>query len=185
MRTGPRSISRSASVLAASCWWPASSPPRAPRRDAVERASDRAVGFPLGTFAKEISDPDLGHVRLVWTFEPDGRYAEIPFALDGRRSWRRRSVARTRSTARPWRSPPTTRPIGERAATAGGWTATGSGPSSWTRTSPTTRTGSRPSTANRGRRTRERPADPRRRRPCRLPGDRTPLAGGGGLDRRR
>lgn len=47
------------------------------------RGSDPASGFPLGRFAKEIDDPSAGRVRLVWAFEPDGRYAEIPFALDG------------------------------------------------------------------------------------------------------
>jgi hypothetical protein len=83
MPTGPRSISRSASalggillaagVLAAGC--SAASPSR-----------DHAVGpsgFPLGTFSKELSHPELGRVRLVWDFEPDGRYAEVPLALDG------------------------------------------------------------------------------------------------------
>jgi hypothetical protein len=84
MPTGARSISRSASVLGgivlatgvlvAACG--SSAPP----------PSDHAVGasgFPLGTFSKELSDPELGRVRLVWDFEPDGRYAEIPLALDG------------------------------------------------------------------------------------------------------
>ncbi|MEO8229280.1 MAG: hypothetical protein ABI628_05895 [Chloroflexota bacterium] len=42
-----------------------------------------AFGFPLGSFAKELQDPDNGHVRLVWTFGPDGRWTEVPFALDG------------------------------------------------------------------------------------------------------
>jgi len=42
-----------------------------------------AFGFPLGSFAKEPSDPELGSVRLVWTFEEDGGWAEVPFALDG------------------------------------------------------------------------------------------------------
>ena len=83
MRTGPRSISRSASVLvvvlmasfvAASC-----STGRVPSSE----HPIGAAGFPLGAFAKEVQLPDLGHIRLVWTFEPDGRYAEIPFALDG------------------------------------------------------------------------------------------------------
>ena len=84
MRTGPRSISRSASalvaivlvagILAASC-----ATARAPSSEHPLGAS----GFPLGAFAKEVQLPDLGHIRLVWTFEPDGRYAEIPFALDG------------------------------------------------------------------------------------------------------
>jgi len=40
-------------------------------------------GFPSGAFAKEVVKPDLGHFRLVWRFEPDGRWAEIPIALDG------------------------------------------------------------------------------------------------------
>ncbi len=84
MPTGPRSISRSASalggillatgVLVAGCT--ASAPV----------ASDHPVGpsgFPLGTFSKVRSDPELGRVRFVWDFEPDGRYAEIPLALDG------------------------------------------------------------------------------------------------------
>jgi hypothetical protein len=84
MRTGSRSISRSAPVLvvialvagilAASC---------ASTRVASSEHPIAASGFPLGSFAKEVRLPDLGHIRLVWTFEPDGRYAEIPFALDG------------------------------------------------------------------------------------------------------
>ena len=40
-------------------------------------------GFPLGSFAKELDDPQVGRVRLVWTFEADGRWAEIPLAVDG------------------------------------------------------------------------------------------------------
>jgi hypothetical protein len=84
MPTGPRSISRSASVLGgillvtgvlvAACTAPTSAP-----RDPAIAAS----GFPLGTFSKVLSHPDLGRVRLVWDFEPDGRYAEVPLALDG------------------------------------------------------------------------------------------------------
>ena len=84
MRTGPRSISRSASVLASIAL--VSGDPRRlvrVRATAAPRASDRASGFPFGAFARRSSDPDLGRVRLVWVFEPDGRYAEIPFALDG------------------------------------------------------------------------------------------------------
>jgi hypothetical protein len=46
-------------------------------------ALDPASGFPLGSFAKEVHDPVAGRLRLVWTFAPDGGYAEIPFALDG------------------------------------------------------------------------------------------------------
>jgi hypothetical protein len=42
-------------------------------------------GFPLGTFTKEIRDPFLGRVRLAWTFAGDGRWAEVPEALDGQR----------------------------------------------------------------------------------------------------
>lgn len=40
-------------------------------------------GFPVGTFNKEFVDPELGRVRLAWTFAPDGRWSEVPFALDG------------------------------------------------------------------------------------------------------
>ncbi len=42
-----------------------------------------ASSFPIGSFAKEIDDPDLGRIRLVWTFEDGGRWAEVPFALEG------------------------------------------------------------------------------------------------------
>jgi hypothetical protein len=34
---------------------------------------DAGSGFPLGSYAKEFTDPDVGRVRLVWTFEPDGQ----------------------------------------------------------------------------------------------------------------
>ena len=84
MPTVLRSISRSASVqvwilfavgvLAAACTVSAPAP------------SDHPIGpsgFPLGTFSKELDHPELGRIRLVWDFEPDGRYAEIPLALDG------------------------------------------------------------------------------------------------------
>jgi hypothetical protein len=40
-------------------------------------------GFPLGSFAKDLGDPFLGRIRLVWTFGPDGRWSEVPFAIDG------------------------------------------------------------------------------------------------------
>ena len=69
MRTGSRSISRSAPVLvvialvtgilAASC---------ASTRVASSEHPIGASGFPLGSFAKEVRHPDLGHIRLVWTF---------------------------------------------------------------------------------------------------------------------
>lgn len=53
-------------------------------RSGAVQGSDPVSGFPLGAFAKEIDDPS-GRVRIVWTFEPDGRFAEIPQALDGQR----------------------------------------------------------------------------------------------------
>ena len=84
MATGPRSISRSPlvlgamllaiGVLALGCTASAPGPSDHP---------EGPSGFPLGTFSKELTDPELGRVRLVWDFEPDGRYAEIPLALDG------------------------------------------------------------------------------------------------------
>jgi hypothetical protein len=84
MPTGPRSISRSASmlggVLLATGVLVAACATSAPQSSASPISSS---GFPLGTFSKELTDPELGRVRLVWDFEPDGRYAEIPFALDG------------------------------------------------------------------------------------------------------
>jgi hypothetical protein len=84
MRSGPRSISRSASILgvmalAAAALVGACASPRVPSSENPTAAS----GFPLGAFTKELSDGELGHVRLVWTFEPDGRWAEVPFALEG------------------------------------------------------------------------------------------------------
>lgn len=39
-------------------------------------------GFPVGTFAKEFLDPFLGRMQINWTFDPSGRWAEIPIALD-------------------------------------------------------------------------------------------------------
>ena len=42
-----------------------------------------AAGFPLGSFAKEVQEPQHGRIRLVWTFEDGGRWAEVPFALEG------------------------------------------------------------------------------------------------------
>lgn len=43
----------------------------------------RPDGFPVGTFTKDFVDPQLGNVRLAWTFALDGRWSEVPFALDG------------------------------------------------------------------------------------------------------
>lgn len=40
-------------------------------------------GFPIGSFAKEVQEPQHGRIRLVWTFEDGGRWAEVPFALEG------------------------------------------------------------------------------------------------------
>ena len=40
------------------------------------------AGFPLGSFSKELTEPIDGHVRVVWTFAPDGRFTEVQFALD-------------------------------------------------------------------------------------------------------
>jgi hypothetical protein len=42
-----------------------------------------ASGFPLGSVAKEVVDPDHGRVRIVWTFTRDGRFTEVQFPLDG------------------------------------------------------------------------------------------------------
>jgi hypothetical protein len=84
MPTGPRSISRSASVLAGIAF--AIGALAAACTPSQPSSGDHPVGpsgFPLGTFSKEMSDPELGRVRFVWDFEPDGRYAEIPLALDG------------------------------------------------------------------------------------------------------
>jgi hypothetical protein len=50
---------------------------------APPRGTDPASGFPYGAFTKEITDPDLGHVRIDWVFGPDGRYAEVQIPLDG------------------------------------------------------------------------------------------------------
>ena len=44
---------------------------------------DAATGFPFGVYSKEMTDPDLGRVRLDWIFGPDGRWAEVPIPLDG------------------------------------------------------------------------------------------------------
>jgi hypothetical protein len=40
-------------------------------------------GFPLGSFAKAFREPEQGHIRLIWTFGEDGRWTEVPVALDG------------------------------------------------------------------------------------------------------
>jgi hypothetical protein len=85
MGTGRRSISRSAltlvglvvasAVLVTGCGASAEAT-RSP-------ASSSAAGFPIGAFSKEIADQELGRVRLVWTFGADGRWSEVPIALDG------------------------------------------------------------------------------------------------------
>ena len=62
-----------ASVILAACAG-ASEPPS---------GTDPATGFPYGVFSKEVTDPDLGRVRLDWVFGPDGRWAEVPIPLDG------------------------------------------------------------------------------------------------------
>ena len=43
----------------------------------------RPDGFPTGVFSKTFVDPFLGSVRLSWTFEPDGDWAEVPEATAG------------------------------------------------------------------------------------------------------
>jgi len=47
------------------------------------RGTDPATRFPYGAYAKEITDPQLGRVRIDWVFGPDGRWAEIQIPLDG------------------------------------------------------------------------------------------------------
>ena len=46
-------------------------------------AGTRPDGFPTGVFSKTFVDPFLGSVRLSWTFEPDGDWAEVPEATAG------------------------------------------------------------------------------------------------------
>ncbi len=50
---------------------------------APARGTDPASGFPFGAYTQEITNPDLGHVRIDWVFGPDGRFAEIQIPLDG------------------------------------------------------------------------------------------------------
>jgi hypothetical protein len=50
---------------------------------APSRGVDPATGFPLGAFSKEFMDPELGRMRIDWVFAADGRWAEVPFPLDG------------------------------------------------------------------------------------------------------
>ena len=40
-----------------------------------------ASGFPVGQYVKDFVEPQFGPGRIAWTFEGDGRWAEIP--LDG------------------------------------------------------------------------------------------------------
>ncbi len=61
-------------VLASGCTGLFGSP--APRGATVE-------GFPLGAVAKDLEHPGLGRFRLIWIFKGDGRWAEVPVALDG------------------------------------------------------------------------------------------------------
>lgn len=80
-RSGLRSLVLAGAIVAlisvvGGCGTPA-------ERSATPGGRVSASGFPLGSFAKEFEDPDLGRVRLVWTFREDGRWAEIPLALDG------------------------------------------------------------------------------------------------------
>ena len=79
--TGPATGWRAAVVAAAlvtgltACIGSASAPPTA--------GVDPETGFPTGTFVKDFVDPPLGRVRLHWVFDPSGRWAEVPQALDG------------------------------------------------------------------------------------------------------
>ena len=67
-------------LMTAACGVPVARTP--PTSDASANPVTPA-GFSLGSFAKEINDPERGRVRLVWTFEEGGRWAEVPFALEG------------------------------------------------------------------------------------------------------
>ncbi len=89
MRFGPRWFSGfartvlltgAAAVVVAGCGTPVAP---ATRTGAASEDPVTPSGFPLGSFAKEVQDPELGSIRLVWTFEEDGRWAEVPFALEG------------------------------------------------------------------------------------------------------
>jgi hypothetical protein len=44
-----------------------------------------STGFPLGSFSKELDDPEVGRSLIVWTFTADGGFTEVPIALDGQR----------------------------------------------------------------------------------------------------
>lgn len=44
---------------------------------------DASTGFPRGVFSKETTASDVGHVRIEWVFDADGRWAEVPIPLDG------------------------------------------------------------------------------------------------------
>ena len=89
MRFGPGALSRfaltvllagAAAMVVTGCGAPVAPTTRtgAPSANPVTPS-----GFPLGSFAKEFQDPELGSIRLVWTFEEGGRWAEVPFALEG------------------------------------------------------------------------------------------------------
>ena len=64
-----------AAILIAACAVPAGSPP----------SGTTSAGFPLGSYSKVLDDPDLGRSLIVWTFTADGRFTEVPIALDGQR----------------------------------------------------------------------------------------------------
>lgn len=50
---------------------------------APESGMDPTTRFPLGVYSRIIERPETGRMRLDWVFGPDGRWAEIPIALDG------------------------------------------------------------------------------------------------------
>lgn len=69
-----------ATLVMAGCGFVPSDP--APPDSSIA-AGIAAAGFPVGTYSKVFEDPPGRRVRLAWTFGPDGRWAEVPTALDG------------------------------------------------------------------------------------------------------
>lgn len=57
-------------VVAAACTASSATPPPA--------GVDPRTGFPTGTFVREFTDPSVGRVRIMWVFDRDGRWAEVP-----------------------------------------------------------------------------------------------------------